>query len=340
MKVGIDKLVLTTTDFSVDDVYHSELKTDLGLLGVPQPHLFTDGAGIVVKAKKTFYNQEDSIVNLTINEKGLQIITNPSKHFHTYELMTETEKLSIVADNVTRVLDEVGIKCNIEDARVSRLDLAKQEYMPQPVALYGEAFKSIKAKRQEKKDYPDGFYFFNTQHEVCFYDKGKQLKMPANKNFMRGEVRLKNTKVVQKLTDGICSLRELRISGMPHLNGCYNTYLEKQVFGPSMTAPNLEQEMPNILAIAQFVKMLRDAKPNGWHSDFKSMFGLEAIFDLVGGDTGYRKVLELAGVPRTSAYNLLKKDKALRQQKGFLDARIGKVTVASMINDVRAVFAA
>jgi hypothetical protein len=340
MKLGIDKLVLTTTDFSVDDVFHSELKTDLGLLGEPQPHLFTDGAGNVVKARKTWYNQEDSIVNVTINKRGLQVITNPSKHFHRHELMTETEKLSIVADNVVRVLDEVGIKCNIEDARISRLDLAKQAYMPQPVALYGEAFRAVKGKRQEKKDYPDGFYFYNKQHEVCFYDKGKQLSMPKDKNFMRGEVRFKHTRVVQQKTEGIATLRELRISGMPHLNGCYNKYLETQVFGPAEQAKNLEDEMPNILAIASFIKALRASSPKKWHNDFKGMYGIEHILSMVGGVEGYRHVLELAGVPRTSIYNLLEKDKKLREQKGFLDASIGNVTVASMINDVRHMFVA
>jgi hypothetical protein len=340
MNVGIDKLVLTTTDFSVRDVFHPELQTDLGLLGVPQPHLFTDGVGNVVKAKNTYYNHDDGVVQMTINRFGLKVQTNPSKHFHAYELMTETEKLSIVTDNVTKVLKEVGVKLNMEDAVVSRLDLTKQAYMPQPVSLYGMAFKSIKGKRQEKRDYPDGFYFSNKSHEVCFYDKGKQLKLPGTENLMRGEVRFKKTKVVQKLTDGINSLKELRTSGSPHLTSCYNTYLEKQVFGPAQTAPLLEAEMPNILAIAQFVKALRDAKPNNWHAEFKGMFGVDSIFKMVGGDAGYRKVLELAGVSRTSIYNLLKDVTTLQQQKGFLDAQIGSVTVASMINEVRTMFVA
>jgi hypothetical protein len=340
MQVGIDKLILTTTDFSVSDVDHPELETDLGLRGREQPHLYTDECGNVVKARKTWYNQEESIVSMTINANGLQVITNPNKHFHPYELMTETEKLSIVANNVMRVLNDVGIQCNIEDARVSRLDLAKQEYMPQPVSFYGEAFKAIRGKRQEKKDYPDGFYFFNKQHEVCFYDKGKQMKLPANKNFMRGEVRFKKTEVVQKMTDGVNSFKELKISGITHLTGCYNNYLEKQVFRPAATSPNLAQEMPDILAIATFIKSLREANPKKWHNDFKSMYGIEHIFSLVGGVEGYRKVLELAGVPRTSAYNLLKRDNELRQKKGFLDASIGSVTVASMINHVRDVFVA
>jgi hypothetical protein len=338
--VGIDKLVLTTTDFSIKSVYHPDLNTDLGLLGVPQPHLFTDDESNVVFARKTWYNPENSKVNMTINRHGLQIITNPSKHFHKYDLMTETEKLSIVSDNVLKVLNKVGIKCNIQDARVSRLDLAKQAFMSQPVSLYGEAFRAVKGKRQEKKDYPDGFYFYNKQHEVCFYDKGKQLSFPKEKNFMRGEVRFKHTKVVQQKTEGIVTLKDLQISGRPHLEKCYKTYLEKQVFKPAETAKNLNNKMANIDAIASFIKALRDKSPKKWHNDFKNMYGIEHILNMVGGVEGYRHVLELAGVPRTSTYNLIKKDEELREKKGFLDASIGHVTVASMINEVRTMFVA
>lgn len=339
MKAGIDKLVLTTTDFSVKDVHHPELQTAFVLNG-QMPHLYTDQLGNVVFGQKTFYNAEEGLVSMTINRHGLQVITNPSKHYHSYELLTETERLADVGKRVERTLHQVGIKLNLQDAKVSRLDLTKQAFMPQPVPLYGEAFKCMNGKRQERKGYENGFYFSNKQHEVVFYDKGIAAKMPPNKNFMRGEVRYLRTKVVQKLTEGIVTFKDLQSSGADHITSCYNKYMQNQVFGQAQKAPNLDENMPNLLAMATFIKALRDAKPNGWTSEIKNMYGLEHMLDLVGGVEGYKKVLAMAGVPRTSMYNILKRDKELLRKKGFLDASIGNVTVASMINEVRTMFAA
>jgi hypothetical protein len=293
MIAGIDMIFLHTTDFKVGD----RALLDVNKTEGPKRKLhalFQDSSGMVL-GSKAFHNSKG--VGVNINRDGMQVVFNPSKYFHPYELLTDTRKLSDVLKHVESELHQVKIKANLLECGLSRLDLTKQIYMPEPVYTYGNAFRSIKAKRAPAVSFPDGYRWGNKTWEVQFYDKGielianKFLKSESPINLMRGEVKYKRSAFLKKNV-GIKKMSDLIQAGPDHLTSCYNKILLKNVFQRKTEGEQLPIQFMEELEVLQFY-MSRIKR--GALGAYKNSVGIETIIERAGGIDGYKRLLEHAG---------------------------------------------
>jgi hypothetical protein len=332
MLTGIDKIALTTKEFSVKHTDLLVTKTTTGQ-GSQPAFLYKDKAGNEVWGNNSYHNTER--MNMSISGYGMQVLVNPSKLFHPYELLTDVGKLQEVKSIIEQELQEVGVKADIEGAKMFRLDLAKQATMKQPVLMYAEAFRTVKAKRLTGRTYPNGFYFSNKGSELCFYDKGLEAKILGLHNFMRGEARFKKGEIVQKQT-GLVTFSDLLRADADYLTNKYNNYLQDRVFKP---ANRPKQGILDFNEEGQFIQYLKAQYPRGWFKMWLLMGGIEQKVLGLGGLEGVRELLAKVE-HRNNVGRHLNELTELLHMKGVYDADKGSLTSASMINEVRVMFAA
>jgi hypothetical protein len=332
MLTGIDKIALTTKEFSVEHTDNLVTKITTGQ-GSQPAYLYKDNAGNEVWGNNSYHNTER--INMSISGYGMQVLVNPSKIFHPHELLTDVSKLGEVYSIIEQELLEVGVKADLAGAKVFRLDLAKQATMKQPVLMYAEAFRAVKAKRLTGRTYPNGFYFSNKGSELCFYDKGLESKILGASNFMRGEARFKKGEIVQKQV-GIITFDDLLRTDADYLTDKYNKYLEDRVF---KAANRPKQGILDFNQEEQFIQYLKAMHPRGWFKMWLLMGGIEQKVMGLGGLDGVRELLSQVE-HRNVVGRHLSELTSLLHMKGVYDADKGSLTSASLINEVRCMFAA
>jgi len=235
---GIDKLTITTQDFRVKDASKSGLtlrhwNTDLDTGNQEQPILFTDKAGKPIHGASAFINDEQYAIN--INRNGLQVVFNPSKAYHPYKLCNDSKVLQERLETLAKGIKEKGFILDIEQAKISRIDLAKNGHMKQPCIAYSPVLSWMNIKRAKRTAmYPDGHTSNNNRFGVNFYNKGKELRenkilVINDDRVMRCELQYKGTQSVCKRT-GIGNIRSLIETGIKPLSDLYNETLLNDIF--------------------------------------------------------------------------------------------------------------
>jgi hypothetical protein len=333
MLAGIDMIHLHTREFKVMDRRQLTTNTAEGPNIQPQA-LYVDGAGVLVVGKNSYHNGKSARVD--IDNHGMRVCFNPSKILHPYNILADTSKLPDVLRVAEKELAAVGVKVNLLGCGLSRLDLTKQDTMPQPVMVYADAFKLLKGKRLATVQYPNGFVFRNGNVEVVFYDKGEELQDSSLYNFMRGEVKYKKGKVVRSETQ-LGSLSDLMQAGPEHLTSCYNSFLNRRVFSQQYVG---EQLAIDFTGEVQLLKMLRGMTKKGAISRYFSLEGIEVKLRKLGGFEGLKKLLFEAGFVKSRVSTVLREVERELQMKAFLDSSREENTVTKMIAQVQTVFAA
>lgn len=187
--VGIDKVLLTTSDYSLDKKNNFDWSVQ-----------FSKRTG--QEKKKHWCNSNG--INYNINDKGLAVQFNPSKQKHPYHL----HGLDSVAEAMAMIekdSKEQGLSFNPDRCRVSRLDLAKQDEMQHPFMVYAPVYRSLDAKYSpHKRDYGSTFLFGNRSRQTCIYDKiaevqrHRKMDFPE-KNLMRMETRFMGSRVLKSI---------------------------------------------------------------------------------------------------------------------------------------------
>jgi hypothetical protein len=147
-----------------------------------------------------------------------------------------------VASLVQADLKEKGVVLDLARGLLTRLDVAQNVVLSQPVACYAPALAAVGArKRADKVDFGGtGFVVGNKSWQVGFYDKGAQMKElgygPSDcpQNTLRPELRFMKSRVIKDaLSCG--TLPELKRS-WPELKPAYKRFLERDVFRPKIEA--------------------------------------------------------------------------------------------------------
>jgi hypothetical protein len=210
-----------------------------------------------------FYN--DDVVNINIDKKGLSVKTTLSKLYglgdnNFYPLGVEAVNVSIY-ERLPRLLEGIGIVCDLEKAKVWRLDLFKNVSLSHHYQAYKRVLSSLHLKRTENRQYPDGYLVGNTLKQIIFYNKVKELKKKLgsvylmklglnDENVMRGEVRFLKHRENKK--HGIVYLNEIP-DKWDLLREVYRNYM-REIFkysfkeGGSMTEEVLEALINNAMA--------------------------------------------------------------------------------------------
>lgn len=207
-ELGIDKLHIYTDQFQLNSIQNwvhkpngkAEGQTEIehrGLVNV---------AGELLYGEKLFCN--DSHYSADFAHGMLRVKFNPSKFFHPYNLVSDADRIAHVLQYIQTDLQEKrACECNLFAANVGRMDLAAQAAMTKPVPEYAPVIQGAhEIKRANKNAYPHGWLIYNTQRELCIYDKGLEYlqsighKQPSPTNLQRVEVRYLNNKVLRLRT--------------------------------------------------------------------------------------------------------------------------------------------
>ena len=184
----IDKLSLTTTDFSIAGDLNPDWNTSKNFGGI----------------------------YVSNNRNGLLVSFNPAKlYFGHNEKSISSIQLPDICNNVQDTLSSKSVYVSIDKMSVSRIDLAINIGTTYSPSEYFPLFEFTKINYMNKRDsYSNGLYWHNKSRCLIIYDKTKELKdkqgIEAGVHLLRFEYRLLNRKAV---TD------HLRIG---HLNELYD----------------------------------------------------------------------------------------------------------------------
>lgn len=301
---GIDKLVLTSQDFIIKDASTTGLQlkhgfTDLATGEQKEGFLFKDKTGRSISGASAFLNTEQ--YNLNINSYGLQVTFNPSKTYHPYELCTDAKVLEKRIETLSKDIYGRGIRLDIEQANISRIDLAKNAEMSQPCIAYSPVLSWLNIQRAKRSAmYPDGHTSNNNKFGLNFYNKGKELRendiqVIQHDNMMRCELQLKGTQSVCKRI-GIGNIKTLYESGITPLNDFYNDTLTKDIF----KSKNITQYRISYTGTKETLMSLKDTYGQSALNMFYSMYGIGELINEVGSLQAFEKMLSELGYHRNT----------------------------------------
>ena len=195
---------------------------------------------------------------------------------------------------------------------VSRLDIAKDQYMDHPLHNYQYVFNRLGGVRLKSKEEGDGYTFKNKSTMVQFYDKLKEyqwshgfVQLPDNR-LMRCEVRGLKKDSVNRLFQ-LRTLKDLEDCGLDYLDNQYKKALNRRIFKNS-SLTELDKQMNNMAttyAIVNdnedfqvFLRFLQLSLPDDFlpfrnEEEFKVMLRKAGITRYDIHIRGYRKYLEL-----------------------------------------------
>lgn len=230
MNPGFDKLQLFTKDFLISDPYifgqnknvsQGKKETDTPILSIDTGTNFEN-----IRANSIYFNH--NLFNFNVNTLGAQVIFNPSKILHPYNLCTDISEVKRVKDIVSKEMGKIGIKLNMDNCSINRIDLAKQQVLDKSIYSYRPAFDFMNGKRVKKVGFETGYRWGNNSHEAQIYDKSVESNLNF-KNLNRLEVKFKKTKYIQKNT-GLNTFGHVLQMDPNDINGIYNNYLNNSIF--------------------------------------------------------------------------------------------------------------
>lgn len=338
-KIGIDKISLTTKEFRLENLNLLGRKLNIAPNETNVLPMYTDLKGKQVEANSLYFNGG---ATYDISAKGLMVTFNPSKNLHPFNLTSTGKELNNQIKLVEKELKSIGIVTNIEDMKLSRFDLAKNQTMQHPQSMYHDGLKYLKGKRSESRQAPDGFYIGNKSHESLFYNKYKQLKYDkieviAPERLARFEARFRNTETVRRYTT-ISSLNELKSIENEDIDSMYKTYLNKVVF----TRVNIGiQSLIDFESEAQLYQSLKSQYPKGYFNYYLNLNSAEYVLSKFGSMENFIRFLESVGENRMSIHRKVNKLKDLISTHSFLSSKKGKqVTPLTLLNEIKERFAA
>jgi hypothetical protein len=343
MNLGIDKIALTTQDFSVkeinQDIFGLNRNTKPGSKALP---IYSDEAGNKVEANNYYHNSKTA--NYSINKYGLNIGFNPSHLYHKYNLIGTGDKLNNAFKIISNDLKNIGINANLFDMKPTRLDYAKQSTMNHPVLLYSDAFRNLKGKRQSKKEEPHSYYFTNKQHQACFYNKTQQLIDVFGKgsdilvppNMMRAEVRALSSKSV-KGQFSIHSVSDILNLDDNTIKTIHSQYLKNQIFDSSKRASQLMMDFETEIKQYQHTKKLM---PRGYLKHFLAINGINGLLEKFGGMDGIVLFLKEAGESRKTVNKHINYIKDLTLERAYNSRFAEEITTDTLLNELMLKFAA
>jgi hypothetical protein len=346
-KIGIDKLTLTGRDFSVIDASNRQLAIDdrkkQGRQSDDLPYLLTDSTGRQIYAHAIYHNT--TALNVSINPKGLNISFNPNKIINPYEL---SEINSAGFNDSIKITDEhlqkIGIKLNMQNLKLYRVDLAKQQEMKHEIFEYNPAFRLLSSKATMKqRAYLETHTIGNTLHQACFYDKEQELSdagihslMKGEKNFMRAEIRFLKTQSTQRNLHAE-TLADFRKLQAPDISDIYSLYMNKNIFNSAKISQQMQFQFHDEIEIYKYLKQLY---PYQVVSKRLAITEIDEYLIKINGIAGFTEILKAAGYNRMQISREKKRMQELISLKAEIDKKTNKISVASLLDELKLKFAA
>lgn len=200
-RFGIDKLKLFTPDFELGETLnwnHIPNKRKSGELETNHTPITTVNSQ-VVSGEKLFYNAPHFIAEI----KGghFSVTINPSKIHQS--LTSDANHINEITESVKREIREnLSLDFDLPNAKLSRIDFAVDCELNHKTSHYADIIGGMRKKYNAGNEYPNGFLFKNTMHQLMTYDRGKKneldlgYKHPTESNLMRFEARYTKSKAI------------------------------------------------------------------------------------------------------------------------------------------------
>jgi len=316
----IDKIMLFSDDFKIGsnspiiikDLKKFNAKTDLEKIENEKAlfqtldNKFQFGNSAELKTDNFFlkiFNKESLKLNLFQPENNL-------------DDMTEKD-LNLKLKQLEKELKDNDIHLNLDNSKLTRLDLKKDIKVNYPVPEYGQLFDFMNISRLDNRKYPNGYLFSNKSKELCFYDKIKHLLTCKNikldtdiLNLLRAELRLLRHKPIKTLTD-LTTVKDLRQVGViQHLDSCYKKSLKDMFF-------NLDKKGIKIIkgTMLNFNRTVRELEyyKNNYKRKIIDRYimekGTRQLVQEFGSLKLFRQALLEVGFERTYTYRAIQKVK-------------------------------
>ena len=275
MNFGIDKLKLQSNDFKVANAKGiGQFNTRGGKIDDPNPYLLTTKEGQEIFECGIHHNMDigQANLNIAINQTGMALTFNPSKHKHPYYL-EGIGHLPKVKEDIQVALNSLGIDCALEGFKLSRIDITKQVESKRNYIGYKGAMElisdTITGNKQINKFSTTDTFQKGKSLQNQFYDKGQELRKHKlfiqEKNLIRCETKLLLSESCQKLlgkAKGINYFEDLMKWDNEELNVFQNEVLTKELFDRTKTLQlqngiDIDQLIYQIMKIgkANFVKV-------------------------------------------------------------------------------------
>jgi len=302
--VGIDKVLLTTSDYSLSKKNNFDWSVQ-----------FSRSSG----EKKTKHWCNSQGINYSINDKGLAVQFNPSKQKHPYHL----HGLDAVAETIDLIQKDCkkqGLSFDSKNSRVSRLDFAKQDEMMHPFLVYAPVYRSLDAKYSpHKRDYGSTFLFGNRSRQTCIYDKkaevlrSRRIKFPEQ-NLMRMETRFMGSRVLKsiaKTPKGFSfTAQDLLEWSDESITAHYTDHIKGRIL--TMNPDSFDaKELPSYQEQVEYMKnMYEKFRSKGWLNYWLNglMLSDDWLLNYFGDQKVIEQIMDDAGLTKEQKY---------RAKKGF-----------------------
>lgn len=263
----IDTMQLCLSNWEVADnsrvtIKPSPMDYGTGELTADFP-LWSSSKGKEIRGAGAYFNNDDLQVDVRAYVYGAPQcfvkFSIPKIHNGENYYSVGRDGTQAVLNRVEGELYEAGIKADIEQASISRIDTFKNVITEEPFMAYSPLFSLLKASRRLRRDYGTSFLWSNTQQELSIYDKLVEMEAKAKKEkkeiditkfpaqTMRFEYRLKNRKKVHNIL-GFSKVGELP-KNWDEIKHKFINVWEKDIF-------NKEVADINVIASKQIIKEL------------------------------------------------------------------------------------
>ena len=331
VQTGIDKIMLTISDFEVETInpFSNRVKTIPGQTIEELPTTLICRNGTEVKGS-LFANTDTA--QYDIDHRGMRVIFNPSKMYHAYHLTSTGDNLNRAIDHIVTETQGIGIHANIQEAKISRLDIASQGEMLHAPGMYADAYKLCNGKRMgNRSEYPGGYRMGNKSVATICYDKAKEVRDKDT----TGQVKVSETNLLRvenrwQKSDALA--RSLKFNSLPILLQMHpeeikqrnRQFLRDRVFKDKKQGQQLLFDFDSEIQVLQMLMgqykrgipaiLAHLGMAGGNYSDTLSKFGgIEGYFNLmleagVNQKTAYRHKSELMNLVRLEAKANIKRE--------------------------------
>jgi len=294
----VDSLKLSSDDFKVRPGASLTIQpatVDYSSGETKGEHLLWEGDGSEVRGSKAYLNTD--CINATIapgRQEGsssllyVQCSLPKVARGSNFAPISEAEARDGIK-GIERMLRDAGVRFNVDQARLSRLDLFKNAYTDEPFSTYHDLLSRLGTKRMQKRDYGTSFLLSNTRAEVSVYDK--IVEMEHRKESIEGLPR------TIRFESRLLTHRKIReFTGMETTSDLLGEYGALGEHFQRAMRDNLFRWNPDELAVvlqSELEAELRYFKAmagRNWHSKYLSMKGAESILQGVSPEI-YRDAL-------------------------------------------------
>jgi hypothetical protein len=290
-KIGVDTLKVGTQNFIIEDSSRLQYISNVSM-----------ETGEVLNEKLTFNSKK---LHITIKGNYLTVSTSVPKFLglDSNFYLLGAGSFKGVIPKLERELADVGVVADLDSLKVLRLDIVSNALTSETFSSYAPVLRTLGLKRTHSRQYGvDTFLMHNTQRELEFYNKLRELAQKKgnayvrqlgfnSERIVRGELRLlKHREVKAKLN--LETLQEIP-DNWGTLKEFYVNFMGSEVFTVNFNNERVSEESLTLMLLKMYggraFKMLGFAKV----FDFNEKMLREALLETMSRRQAYNIIQQI-----------------------------------------------